>query len=72
MCTINLFIHIKTKYDIKFRGLIEIALFMVRVEKGDDSPTKITLYTLKNNCTMFGALVRFVSISSKFTTKQLD
>ena len=63
---INLFIHIKTNYDIKFRGLISIALFMVRVELGSDSPT------LKNNYTKFGASVCFVPISSKLTTKQLD
>ena len=46
----------KTNYDIKFRGLIVIALFMVRVELGDGYPSKITLYTLKINCTKFGAL----------------
>ena len=34
----------KTNYDIKFRGLIVIALFMVRMELGDGSPSKITLY----------------------------
>ena len=44
--------------------------FMVRVVLGDGSPSKITSYILKNNCTKFGTFVRFVS--SKFTTKQLD
>ena len=66
----DLFIHIKTNYDIKFRDLVVIALFMVRVELGGGSPGfKITFYTLKNNCTKFGAFVRFVLISSKFTSK---
>ena len=60
----------KKNYDIKFRGLIVIALFMVRVELGGGSRSKITLYRLKNNCAKFGAFVRFVPISSKFTTKQ--
>ena len=64
--------HIKSNYDIKFRGIIVIALFMVRVELGGGSPSKITLYRLKNNCTKFGAFVCFVPISSKFTTKQPD
>ena len=67
-----MFIHIKTNYDIKCRGLIVIALFMLRVELGGGSPFKITLYTLKNNCTKFGAFVHLVPIFSKFTTKQLD
>ena len=65
-------IHIKANYDSKFRGLIVIALNMVRVELGGGSPSKITLYILKNNCTKFGAFVRLVPISSKFTTKQPD
>ena len=46
--------------------------FMVRVVLGDGSPSKITSYILKNNCTKFGTFVRFVPLSSKFTTKQLD
>ena len=67
-----MFIHIKTNYDIEFRGLIGIPLFMARVELGGGSPSKITLYGLKNNCTKFGAFVRLVPISSKFTAKQPD
>ena len=46
--------------------------FMVRVVLGDGSPSKIHLYLPKNNCTKLGAFVRFVPISSKFTTKQLN
>ena len=67
-----MFIHIKTNYDIKFRDLIVVALFMVRAVLGDGSPSKITLYTVKNNCTKFDAFVHFVPISSKSTTKQPD
>ena len=65
----NQFIHAyKSNCDIKFRVLILIALFTVRIELGGGSPSKITLYTLKNNCTKFGAFVHFVPISSKLTT----
>ena len=45
---------------------------MVRVVLGDGSPSRITLFILKNNCTKFGAFVCFVPKSSKFTTKQPD
>ena len=44
-------------------------VIMGRVVLGDGSPSKITLYILKNNCTKFGAFVCFVT---KFTTKQPD
>ena len=38
--------HIKTNYDIKFRGLIVIVfLWLGYVVLGDGSPFKITLYT---------------------------
>ena len=45
---------------------------MVRVVLGDGSTSKITLYALKDKCAKFGSFIRFVPISPKFATKNLD
>jgi len=44
---------------------MQLYYFRIRRVLGDDTPSEITLYMLRSNCTNFGALIHSVMIYPK-------